>query len=66
MRQVALLSLVTALVGFTLCETALFAGARLVKRGSVWLGKLAGCGCCLGHWLALGLVAIYRPRFFEG
>ncbi len=23
------------------------------------------CGSCLGHWVALGLVAIYRPRLFE-
>ena len=31
----------------------------------VWLGKLAGCGYCLGYWVALGLVAIYRPKLFE-
>ncbi len=62
----ALLSAVTAAVAFTLCETTLFAGLRAwVKGRSVWLGKLACCGYCLGHWVAFGLVAIYRPRLFE-
>ncbi len=66
MAQVVLLSLVTAAVAFTLCETRLFAGLRAwVKGRSVWLGKLACCGYCLGHWVAFGLVAIYRPRLFE-
>jgi len=63
---VVLLSLVTASVAFTLCETKLFAELRdWVKRRSVWLGKLACCGYCLGHWVAFSLVAIYRPRLFE-
>lgn len=67
MGQVLLLSLVTASVAFTLCETTLFAGLRDWVRGrSAWLGKLAGCGYCLGHWVALGLVVIYRPRLFQG
>ena len=29
------------------------------------LGRLACCGYCLGHWVAFGLVAIYRPRLLE-
>ena len=66
MVQVVLLSLVTASVAFTLCETAAFAGLRDWVRGrSVWLGTLAGCGYCLGHCVAFGLVAIYRPRPFQ-
>jgi hypothetical protein len=65
LAQVLWLSLVTASVAFTLCETALFAGLReWVKGRSVWLGKLACCGYCLGHWVAFALVAIYRPRLF--
>jgi hypothetical protein len=64
--HVILLSLVTASVVFTLCETTVFAGLRdWVKARSVWVGKLARCGYCLGHWVAFGLVAIYRPRLFE-
>jgi hypothetical protein len=64
--QVVLLSLVTASVALTLCETALFAGLReWVKARSAWLGKLACCGYCLGCWVAFGLVAIYHPRLFE-
>ena len=65
MDQVLWLSMVTASVAFTLSETALFAGARDWAKGrSARLGKLAGCGYCLGHWVALGLVTIYRPRLF--
>lgn len=67
MGQVVWLSLVTASVAFTLCETTVFAGLRdWLKGRSVLLGKLAGCGYCLGHWVAFGLVAIYRPRHFGG
>lgn len=62
----ALLSLVTASVAFTLSEAAVFAGLRdWVKARSAWLGKLVCCGYCLGHWVAFGLVAIYRPRLFD-
>jgi hypothetical protein len=64
--QVLWLSLVTASVAFTFCETKLFARLReWVKARSVWLGKLPCCGYCLGHWVAFALVAIYRPRLFE-
>ena len=67
MDQVVWLSLVAASVAFTLGETTVFAGLReWVKGRSVWLGKLACCGYCLGHWVAFGLVAIYRPRLFGG
>jgi hypothetical protein len=66
LAQVVWLSLVTASVAFTLSEATVFAGPReWVKARSAWLGKLACCGYCLGHWVALGLVAIYRPRLFE-
>jgi hypothetical protein len=66
MAEVVLLSLVTASVAFTLCETTLFAKLReWVKTRSAWVGKLACCGYCLGHWVAFGLVAIYRPRLFQ-
>ena len=65
MREVVLLSVATASVAFTLSETTVFAGLReWVKGRSVWLGKLASRGYCLGHWVAFGLVAISRPRLF--
>jgi hypothetical protein len=58
---------VTASVTFTLSEATVFAGAReRVKDRSAWLGKMACCGYCLGHWFAFGLVAIYRPKLFQG
>ena len=66
MVQVVLLSLVMASVAFTLCETTLFARLReSVKGRSAWVGKLACCGYCLGHWVGFGLMAIYHPRSFE-
>lgn len=66
MDQLILLSLVTASVAFTLSEAKLFAGLReWVKGRSARVGKLVCCGYCLGHWVAFGLVAIYRPRLFE-
>jgi len=67
MEQVTLLSLVAASVAFTISEAAVFAGLREhAKSWNLWLGKLANCGYCLGHWVAFGLVAVYRPRLFAG
>ena len=66
MAQVVLLSLVTASVALALSETTLFAGLReWVKARSAWLGRLACCGYCLGHWIAFGLVAVYRQRPYD-
>ncbi len=63
--DVALLSIANASMAFTVTETKLFAPCReALKRRSPWLGELASCGYCLGHWTALGLVAIYQPRLF--
>ncbi|MBI2921933.1 MAG: DUF1360 domain-containing protein [Planctomycetes bacterium] len=62
---VLLLSCVTASIAFTVSETVLFRTFREnVTRWSPWLGKLFSCGYCLGHWVAFGLVAGYRPRVF--
>ncbi|MBI3781044.1 MAG: hypothetical protein HY278_08325 [candidate division NC10 bacterium] len=66
MEQAALLSLIAAPVAFTLSEATVFADMReRVKSWNPGLGKIAGCGYCLGHWAAFGLVAIYRARLFQ-
>jgi len=66
LERVVLLSLVTASLAFTLSEATVFWGLReWVKGRSAWMGKIASCGYCLGHWGAFGLVAIYRPRLFQ-
>lgn len=66
MAEVALLSLVTASIAFTITVTSLFAGfRRWLQAKHAWLGKLVGCGYCLGHWIAFTLVAVYRPKLFE-
>jgi hypothetical protein len=65
-RQVLLLSVATASIAFTICETEIFRAPReALKRKGRWLGKLFSCGYCLGHWVAFGLVAVYRPRLFD-
>jgi hypothetical protein len=67
MEQVALLSVATASIAFSVAETKLFAPLRdgLARRSRFW-SELVSCGYCLGHWLAFALVAIYRPRLFAG
>jgi hypothetical protein len=65
-EAIVLLSIVNACFAFTVSETKLFAGLRERCHGiSKFLGELASCGYCLGHWSAFALVAIYRPRLFE-
>jgi len=65
MREVLLLTLVTASISYTVTETKLFkslrewAGRRLPK------GEVLSCGYCFGHWVAFVLVAIYHPRLFD-
>jgi uncharacterized protein DUF1360 len=55
-----------ASVAFAMTETTALAGLRDWAKGrSAWLGKLASCGYCQGHWIAFGLLVIYRPRIFE-
>jgi len=64
--QSLLLALATASASFTVCEMRLFAGFReWVARRNQWLGELFSCAYCLGHWIALGLVAVYRARLFH-
>ena len=66
MEQVVLLSVATASIAFTVCETKLFAPAREWVRGrSRFWGDLVSCCYCLGHWVAFALVAVYRPRLFD-
>lgn len=66
MKQVALLSMVTASVAFTLSEAKVCAGLRRWARDrSSWLETLVSCGYCLGYWVAFALVVAYRPRLFD-
>jgi hypothetical protein len=66
MEQVVLLSFVVASLAFTVTEAKLIAPTReRLKRKNPLLGELISCGYCLGHWVAFGLVAIYRPRLFH-
>lgn len=61
-----LLSMVTASIAFALSEATICVGLRQwAGNRSAWLERLISCGYCLGHWLAFGLVALYRPRLFD-
>ena len=66
MNDVLLLSFVTGSISFTLTETKIFSPLRdWLKAKIPILGELWSCGYCLGHWIALTLVAIYQPRVLQ-
>ena len=60
-QPVLLLSLVTASISYTATETKLFKPLRERVRGESLLGRLLSCG----HWVALAVVVIQRPRRFD-
>ena len=65
-QQILLLSMPNAAIAFTVTETKFFAPLRSwTREKSAFLGELASCGYCFGHWTAFVLVAIYRPRLFD-
>lgn len=64
--EVALLSMITGFLAFSVSETRLLGPLRdWVAARSAWLGKLISCGFCTGFWFAVALEAIYRPRLFQ-
>jgi hypothetical protein len=66
MRQVILLSIVTASISFTVTEMKIFQPLReWIKKKSTLLGELFSCGYCFGHWAAFFLTILYRPRLFN-
>lgn len=63
MLETLILSIVAALIATTISESQLFRAFRLwAKERGHLLGVFFGCGYCVSHWVALALVAIYRPR----
>lgn len=60
--QVAVLALAVAAISVTTSKSRMFASSRVWIAGrSEFLGELASCHYCTSHWLAIVLVAIYRP-----
>lgn len=60
--QVVVLALATAAISVTISRAWIFASFRMwVSYHSAWLGELVSCSYCLSHWVAIVLVAIYRP-----
>lgn len=60
--QVAILALATAAISVTVSKARVLASARewIASRNN-WLGELVSCSYCTSHWVAIALVAIYRP-----
>ena len=64
--QAALLSAVTASLSYTITETKIFEPFRNWLKGkNEFMGKLFSCGYCMGHWIALALVAWFQIRIFS-
>jgi hypothetical protein len=60
--QVAVLALATAAISVTVSKARVFASARAwIAARNTWLGELVSCSYCTSHWVAIALVAIYRP-----
>lgn len=53
-------------MSFTITETKVFAPLRQwLKKKSTFFGDLFSCGYCLGHWITLVLVVLFKPRLFQ-
>lgn len=60
--QVAVLALATSAISVTVSKSRVFASPRnWIASRSSWLGELMSCSYCTSHWVAIALIAIYRP-----
>jgi hypothetical protein len=56
------LAMVVSGTSFTITGMELFEPLRRFLAGrSTWLGHLSSCFYCTSHWIAFGLVALFRP-----
>lgn len=63
LTSLLVLSLICASIAYTVSEQEIFRPVReWTKKKTAWIHKLISCGYCLGHWVAFGLVFVYRPR----
>lgn len=63
---ILILSLAAASLSFVVTESNLFLPFRKwARRKSRQLSKLMSCGYCFGHWTAVALVIIYKPRLLD-
>lgn len=64
--EVFALSLATAAISTTTSRSKFFASTReWLAAKSEFLGGLAACGYCTSHWVAAGLVLVYRPVLID-
>lgn len=63
MFQLLFLALATSAASMTVSKAKVFKGIRAWLRGAwPWLGELVSCPYCTSHWVAVVMVAIWRPR----
>lgn len=66
LMQIAILAFATAAISLTTAKGKIFAPFReWMKARSDWIGELASCPYCTSHWVAIALVAIYRPTLIR-
>jgi hypothetical protein len=59
---VVFLSLAVSTLSMTITKAKVSKPTRdAIAKRSTWLGELVNCPYCMSHWLAFGIVAIYRP-----
>lgn len=64
--QVIIIALATAAISTTTSMGSIFEPMRVfVEKRSKWLGKLARCPYCTGHWVAIIFTAIYQPLLIQ-
>jgi len=56
------LSLAVAALSMTITKAKVTIPLRnAIIRRSAWFGELFSCPYCMNHWLAVSIVAVYRP-----
>ncbi len=62
--QLLIIALAVSAASMTISQTKAFRPLRLCAARWRPLGALVDCPYCLSHWLALGVLACYRPSWW--
>ena len=66
LTKLILLSVVTAMISFTVTEAAVFRPMRTWRESkNKFFGKLIHCGYCFGFWVALFIEYIFKFQLFD-
>jgi len=64
--DVLAVALVVSPTSVTVTKARVFREVRTAAAWHPWLEELLHCPYCLSHWIALGLVLVYRPCVIRG